>query len=280
LRLQQRHAEIKTRGRQRFAADRMHKLLLCAVASTLLGACAPTSRLLKPPVAATEPSPLERSQGTDGMAVQLQRVIVRNDPASWVRDAEWDEYVLTVRNDAPSLLVLRSIELSSDLLGSSQHAVLPDELKSQTARNLDTMKAAGRVLLIGYAGIATGGVLAMSALGYGLVAPLLPLAVIVAGVSAYRSQSQSNADDAVIEHELTRRGFSLPARLAPGSQLHGSAFFPVTPAPRRLLVRYDIDGAAREIAVDLGRFSALHLAPANAQEATPPTQSPKPPSRN
>ncbi|MEO5771954.1 MAG: hypothetical protein ABIQ29_07785 [Burkholderiaceae bacterium] len=258
----------------------MHKLLLCAVASTLLGACAPTSRLLKPPVAATEPSPLERSQATDGMAVQLQRVIVRNDSASWVRDAEWDEYVLTVRNDAPSLLALRSIELSSDLLGSSQHAVSSGELKSQTAKNLDTMKAAGRVLLIGYAGIATGGVLAMSALGYGLVTPLLPLAVIVAGVSAYRSQSRTNADNAVIEHELVRRGFSLPARLASGTQLQGSAFFPVTPAPRRLLLRYDLDGTAREIAVDLGRFSTLHLAPANAQESTPPAQSAKPPSGN
>ena len=86
------------------------------------------------------------------------------------------------------------------------------------------------------------------------------------------------AGDAVIRHELARRGFNLPAQLAPGSHLQRSAFFPVTPAPRRLLLRYDVDGDARELAVDLGRFSALHLAPAHAQTAVPSSPGTKPPS--
>ena len=214
------------------------------------------------------------------MTAQLQRLIVRNDSASWVRDAEWDEYVLTLRNDASSVVQLRSIELSSDLLGNSRHSVLPDELKSQTARNLDTMKAAGRVLLIGYAGIVTGGVLAMTALGYGLVTPLLPVAVLVAGVSAYRSQSQANADNAVIEHELARRGFRVPLRLEPGASVQGSALFPVTPAPRRLTLTYELAGTERALALELAPFANLHLDPAQAQGTALPTQAvPEPAAR-
>ena len=243
----------------------------------LLGACAPTSRLLKPTAAPAELSPPLHSQVVDGTAVQLQRRIGRNDVASWVSEAEWDEYVLTVRNGAKSPLQLRSIELSSVWLGNSQHAVLADELKGQTARNVDALKATGRVLLIGYAGIVTGGVLAMTALGYGLVAPLLPLAVVVAGVSAYRSQSQSNADEAVIQHELARRGFNLPLRLEPGASVQASAFFPVTPAPRRLTLRYGLASADGALVLELAPFANLHLDPAQAQgPALPPRAAPEP----
>lgn len=250
------------------------RLLLCLILPVLLGACASSSRILKPSAAEADLAPSLHARADDGVELMLHRVIVRNDGASWVRDADWDEYVLSVRSDAAAPVQLRSIELASELVADGKHTVVPNELKSQTARNAEGMKTAGRIFVIGYAGVATGGVLALSSLGYTVVTPLLPIAVLVAGVSAYRSQSQANADAAVIEYELGRRGFQVPAALAPGSRLQSSAFFPVTPAPKSLLLRYEVGGVERDLVLDLGRYSQLHLEPGARAAATAPMQAP------
>ncbi|MES2960187.1 MAG: hypothetical protein V4792_18515 [Pseudomonadota bacterium] len=241
--------------------DRIVRLILCGMSAALFSACAPTSRLLKAPASGTDTAPNLQTRANDGVEVTLHRVIVRNDSASWVRDAEWDEYVVSVRSDSAAPVQLRAVELASELLATGQHTVLPDALKSQSTKNVETLKSAGRAVMVGYAGIATASILALSSVGYAVVTPLLPVAVLVAGISAYRSQSQSNADDAAIERTLISRGFQLPASLDQGTRLQRSAFFPITPAPRRLLLRYELAGVEREVTLDLAQFSDLHLDP-------------------
>ena len=47
----------------------------------------------------------------------------------------------------------------------------------------------------------------------------------------------------------------------PGEALQRSAFFPVTPAPQRLVLRYAVGAEPRELALDLPALAGLHIAP-------------------
>ena len=234
------------------------RLALSVACAWLLAGCAADSRLLRPPLADPKAALGWQAQAADGVKLTLQRVIVRNDPASWVREADWDEYELSVRSDANAPVELRSIELSNQVLGEVKHSVLPDQLQSQTTKNVQAMKTAGRVVVIGYTGLVTGLFAWAASVGY-VVAPLIPVVLVAGGVSAYRSQSQANAEARVIEYEIDRRGFRLPAQLASGAELRQSAFFPVTPAPERLRLSYTLGGEARELVLPLPALANLHL---------------------
>ena len=250
-------------GTDKGLAARLLKIALCVLIAPLIGACAGESRLLHPPAADAVTALDWRVESGDGVKLSVQRVIVRNDGASWVREADWDEYALAVRNDGSLPIELRSIELANDILDSVRHTTAPDRLKSETTRNVETMKTAGRVVVIGYAGLVTGVVVLATAAGYTLIAPILPLALIVGGISAYRSQSRANAEALVIEYEIKRRGFDLPAQLAPGAELQRSAFFPVTPAPQHLRLRYAVGADQRELVLALPALAGLHIKPAD-----------------
>ena len=238
---------------------RVLTLTACVVVLSLLGACAKDSRLLNPSADHPLPALNWQAQSADGVKLNLKRVIVRNDEASWVKEADWDEYELSVRNDAAVPLQLRAIELSNDVLGRVPHSVVTDQLQSQTTRNVETMKTAGRVVVIGYTGLVTGLLVLASSAGYVVFAPVIPLALVVGGISAYRSQSQASADATVIEYEIQRRGFALPASLPSGAELQHSAFFPVTPAPEQLRLRYAIGGEERELVLPLPALAQLHI---------------------
>jgi hypothetical protein len=237
------------------------RVAACAVAALLLGGCAGKSRLLHPPPADATTVLGWRAEATDGVKLDVRQVIVRNDAASWVREADWDEYALVVRNDSNMPIQLRSVSLANEILDNVDHAIAPDQLKSETTRNVEAMKTAGRIVVIGSTGAVAGVLVLASAAGYTLMAPILPLALLVGGISAYRNQSRTNAEAMVIEYEIKRRGFQLPAELLPGAELQRSAFFPVTPAPQRLRLRYAVGAEQRELLIALPALSGLHIKP-------------------
>ncbi|RZA14923.1 MAG: hypothetical protein EOP93_17765 [Lysobacteraceae bacterium] len=234
----------------------------CTVAVLLLGGCAGKSRLLHPPPPDAATALGWRAEAGHGVKLDVQQVIVRNDAASWVREADWDEYALVVRNDGSTPIQLRSISLANDVLDNVNHTTAPDQLKSETTRNVDAMKTAGRIVVIGSTGAVAGVLVLATAAGYTVMAPILPLALLVGGISAYRTQSKVNAESMVIEYEIQRRGFLLPAELAPGAELRRSAFFPVTPSPQRLNLRYSLGAEQRELLLPLPALAGLHLKPA------------------
>lgn len=237
------------------------RIAACLALMLLLAGCAGKSRLLHPPAADATATLGWRAEAADGVKLEVQQLIIRNDAASWVREADWDEYALIVRNTGSAPVELRSITLANDVLDEVRHSTAPDQLKSETTRNVEAMKTAGRIVVIGSTGAVAGVLVLASAAGYTIMAPILPLALLVGGVSAYRSQSRANADAQVIEYEIQRRGFKLPAGLAPGVELRRSAFFPVTPAPQRLRLTYAVGGEQRELELALPALSGLHLKP-------------------
>lgn len=235
------------------------KALILPVALATSG-CAPQSRLHQPGTVADPPS-LDWRAGDDDVKVTLSRLIVQDGPGSWVKAASWDEYLVVLANDGREPATVHAIELSSERLQDASHTIDSDALEYASQNNLEALKTAGLVIAVGFAGASTALTVAFMSAGWTVVTPLAPIAILVGGISAYRSLSRRSQDNAVIAHQLERRGLRLPATLGPGTELRSSAFFPITPAPTRLQVRYEIRGERRIVALDLKPLSGLHLAP-------------------
>src|ERR1700674_2552682 len=95
----------------RFVSLLIATLGLCG----LVGACA-SSRLLKNPLPATAPDLGWAVSAAVGLTIEVDQLILRNSSGSWVRDANWDEYVLTIENKSPDSIEIRRIDLYSDKL--------------------------------------------------------------------------------------------------------------------------------------------------------------------
>jgi hypothetical protein len=122
----------------------------------VLGGCAVKSRVLKEPL----PTPVTDLKWTaaapEGFILELDQVIVRNSGGSWVRDANWDEYVLTVRNDSSAPVEIERFNLYSDKLpGPEQSSTSREQLEARSSATLRGLKDAG---IVAGAGVASAGV--------------------------------------------------------------------------------------------------------------------------
>jgi hypothetical protein len=251
----------------RFLTLVIGSLVLCG----LLGACA-SSRLLKKPLPTTAADLGWAASAPEGLTVEVDQLISRNGDGSWVRDANWDEYVLTVKNDSQAPFEIQRFDLYSEKLPAPEESSTSrDELEARTSRSLRALKDVG---IVAGAGIVVPGALILSAVGTsggfmsasagaeavaaaGVVA--IPVGLIGGTVYVIKRRHRAKEDKALIEQVLIERGFSVPLQIAPGRQLRRSAFFPVTPAPTRLVVHYAAGGDSREVSVDLPALAGLHL---------------------
>jgi hypothetical protein len=74
-----------------------------------------------------------------------------------------------------------------------------------------------------------------------------------------KRRHRARDDNVLIGQALVERGLGVPQQIAAGMQVRKSAFFPVTPAPTRLVAQYETGGEARELVLDLPALSGLHL---------------------
>jgi hypothetical protein len=93
---------------------------------------------------------------------------------------------------------------------------------------------------------------------------MIPVAIVTGGVIIHEKHKREREDRELIQQEIDRRAMPVPTDLAAGAERHGSWFFPITPAPERLLVHYLADAEERTLVVDLSAISTLHIKPAAA----------------
>ena len=240
------------------------------ILSGILGGCA-SSRLLKNPM----PSDADvgwTAASPEGLAIEVQQLIFRNTGGSWVRDANWDEYVLTIKNDSRNEVEILAINLySSKLAAPVESSTSREQLDARSNRNLRALKDVGIVAGVGIvgpsaliiAGIGTsGGMLSASAAGsaaaaLGIVA--IPVGLIGGTTYIINRHRQDKKDRGLIDRRLAERGYRLPLQIPAQAQLTKSAFFPVTPAPSRLVVNYLAGGDVREVSLELPDLAGLHL---------------------
>lgn len=236
---------------------------IIAVLALGLTACA-GSKILKEPIALQFAEPLAVAT-RDDVAVALAWVIVRDGPGTWARNADWDEYIIVVRNPGAAPLPVTSVALH-DALGER---VVPEAdrgaLVRASRRAVRRYRDADLEVKAGFGGgalAATGAVV-----WYGVAAPIAGAAaggaalgvaagaVIAAPVLAVGGLMRAN-NNRKVNDEILRRQTTFPIALAPGEERMLTVFFPLTPSPSRV----DIELGTGSITIETaGILTGLHL---------------------
>lgn len=230
----------------------MSSLTRLFIAACLLSACAPASRFVqhdKPPAAIDV-----RGSASGALRVTVAAIIGPDQPGSWVKEAAWDELSIVLASREG--VTVESLEIASALPANAAHSASRNELEGRSRANIEAWQALGTVggtvasvvgtSLMGAAALATGSAVA------GVTAIVaLPVIVIGAPVHLIRKSMRESEDRALIEAELGRRAVVLPLRVAPGTPVRGSAFFALTPDPRRLVVTYRQQGRLQKVEIAL-----------------------------
>jgi hypothetical protein len=249
-------------------------MALAATALVALGGCAGTRKLDHPlPVQDTGAVAYAEDER---IAATLDAVIVRDAPGSWVKNADWDEYLLRVRAtsrepvEITGIVVIDSLGTTLTPQGSRSALV---EASERTAKRYEdsgieiqagvgagtllgaSAVVAGAGLATGYAAVAAySAAAATAAVGLLVVAPALAVAGAVRGVQ--------NHD---IDEEIKRRRTPLPLSLAAGEERRLGKFFPLAPAPQRVDVTYLDASGEHVLAIDTkAALAGLHLPPVDA----------------
>jgi len=236
---------------------------LCA----LLCACSPQIRMLEQPGAERVADYHWTVAAPDGLNVTLHTVLVRDSIGSWVRDADWDEYILTVRNSSPSDVKIEQVRLYSTYLGAAQDSSLSREQLEDRSRA--TMANVRDVAVVAGAGaVAVGTTMAVAGAGYvGTIAALpvgfiaIPLVIGYESGHAAIRRNREHQDSSLIQLTMLERGVHLPLDIPAGTEATRSAFFPVTPAPTELVIGYRIDDESRVLRLELPALAQLHVKP-------------------
>ncbi|MBX3735794.1 MAG: hypothetical protein KF715_03815 [Candidatus Didemnitutus sp.] len=205
-----------------------------------------------------------------GVTVQIQNVITFKGPGSWKQEARWDEYAVRLGNTSAAPVTITSVELV-DLHGRPQQpSTDPWVLEKASYTNwekygktgLKLSAGAGAVILYTSAATAaaSGSILSGGAAAGGSVAAMniLP-AVALVDITAVAVMNRNNRK--AVETEFARRRIELPLTLAPQQQKQGSFFFPMTPAPKELIVHARVGNQEIELRLPLPALAKLHLKP-------------------
>lgn len=256
-------------------------LLLTCIAAALASGCAST-RMMKQPIAGAV-LPQTPHTADPQLSLDLTNVIVRDGPGSWARHANWDEYQLDLRNASGEPLAIDGIVVidafDTTVEPKSQSRALRRETRHSLRRYRDhgikvrpgappaVMVAGGTVVATYGAAVVTvgtssflGGSGALVGAGIGIASG--GVALIAVGVN---NAIQTHR----LDHELEHRVLDTHATLAAQGTLHGSVFFPITPTPKRIEVRYHAGNAPHTLSVPLDQLLAgMHIDTTQAS-ATP-----------
>ena len=207
----------------------------------------------------------------------LDWVIVRDGPGTWAKNADWDEYLLRVRNQSDQpITVARVIVVDSldtriapepgrkQLVKSSKKTARrykKSGIKVKAGRGAGTMLVAGAAVTAvgvgaaaataygaamsgaaaGTAGAAAGGLL--------LLGPALAVGGIVRGVN-----------NSKVNSEIELRQSALPAEIPAGEETNLDIFFPLAPSPKEVQLTYiDSDGEHTLVIDTSVSLDGLHI---------------------
>jgi hypothetical protein len=228
--------------------------------------------MVKEPNAEQIPDYRWAATAPDGLTVTVHTVLVRNGPGSWVRDADWDEYILTVKNSSRSAMKIEFLRLYSPYLPASQQSSLA--LQQLEDQSHDTLHNVRDVTVVAGAGTLAAGatVAATAGAGYIGAAAVAPVAMLTLPFLQYpidqtvERRHLEREDRSLIELTILERGIHPPLEIPPAGETTRSAFFPLTPAPNRLVVDYRIGDDRRSLEVPLTALAQLHLKPGHTPQ--------------
>jgi hypothetical protein len=87
----------------------------------------------------------------------------------------------------------------------------------------------------------------------------IPVGLIGGTVYVINRHRRDKKDRLLIDQQLKDRGYAVPLQIAAQTQMTKSAFFPITPAPTRLVLNYSTHGEVQAISLELPELAGLHL---------------------
>lgn len=245
----------------------------CAlVCMFVLSGCGGTKVLKEAqPIQTTQPLATVSDQQVTAI---LDWVIVRDGPGTWAKNADWDEYLLRIRNlsDQPiqviRVIVVDSLDTRIEsqpkrkqlVKGSKQTArrYKDSGIKVKAGRGAGTMLVAGAAVTVigvgaasvvavsgatvaGSAGAAAGGLL--------LLGPALAVGGIVRGVR-----------NSAVNKQIEQRQTVLPLELSAGEELPLNVFFPLAPSPGMVEISYTDVTGEHSLTIDTSTsLNGLHI---------------------
>lgn len=183
----------------------------------------------------------------------LKTVIVPNGAGAWIKDADWDEYVLNLSNQTSQAVSVYSIQLV-DMRGIRiDPEMSPAGLRAKSAQLKEAYANAGSEAAKDMGG-QLGGAAASTA--YGVAATGLMgvagfvMAPIAIGAALYGKHAK-NKDEA--QSQTTFDGRQLPQQLTLDGQasITGSKYYPIAPKSRALVIAYRAGGKVGTLRLSL-----------------------------
>ena len=222
--------------------------------------------------------PILASANNGDLQADLDWVIYRDGPGTWVRNADWDQYLVTLTNHTNGPLEVRNTTVYNSLgiaTSAQSNRTLLIKGSKETARNY---KDEGLKVKAGFGGtslIVAGTTTGVAAVGLGaasiyggtavaataLTGMLIAPALVVGGIV-----KSSNGRKVARQIESTHA--SNPTSLAPGETRQLSYYFPISPSPRRVEIDYRSNAVDHVLALDTSvALQDLHIGEKTTESA-------------
>lgn len=261
------------------SSKRLHgiSLIVFGLLALVLAGCGGT-KILKEP----EPVELEGpiAGGRDAsVAAGLDWVIVRDGPGTWARNADWDEYLIRVRNVGDSdvkitnVLVYDSLDSPAEPIASRRQLVRESKAVTKRYKNEGLKVKAGLgggTLAVTAGAVAVGGLStgaaalgatsSAAALGATAVAAMAVAPVIAVG-GVMRGVNNSK-----VSRRIEERSSELPIEIGVGEEATIDLFYPLSPSPLRMEINYSTPSNEQTLVIDTSVvLNGLHLGPGKEQ---------------
>lgn len=245
------------------------RALVALAILAVLGGCGGT-KVLKEAQPLVAQEPLAVAADTR-LSATLDWVIVRDGPGTWAKNADWDEYLVSIRNETGKTIAITAISVVDS--GEHRHESIANrkQLVKASRKTARRYKGEGVEVKAGVGGgalLLTGVLSANVGMGAGaaavygstaaagaaagalVLAPVLVVGGVVRGVN-----------NGKVSNEIERRQTPLPLQLEPGTAQSIDLFFPIAPSPLELRIDYADAAGEHTLVIDtLEALDGLHLA--------------------
>jgi hypothetical protein len=226
------------------------------------------SRILKEPEPLVVAHPLATASD-QRLSATLDWVIVRDGPGTWAKNADWDEYLLTISNqsDLPiqltNIIVVDSLNMRIAAQSGREQLVKASNKTVQRYKQsgIKVTAASGRITMAGAA--TAGGAAVGAAMGSGTIVGAglgATIGVLVFAPAILVGSIVRSARHSAVNTQIEQRQTLLPLDVPAGSELMLDVFFPLAPSPGTVELTYSNATGEHDIVIDTSAtLNGLHI---------------------
>ncbi len=244
--------------------------LITTLTITLMLSGCGGQKLNKKQQASSHDRPL-MSANNDHVMISIEDVLIKNSPSSWVKNANWDEYVIRIKpkiNDGVQINSIHIIDTFGDQidkgfsrkhLNKSSKAIKKKYRKAgyevkigQTQNNaiIDVTAASGLGAAAGST-VSSAYIGTASSAAAGAVVLFIPVAIVTGVVRSVNHRK--------VQQVLNEKNVVMPKRVAASGEVM-SFIFPAVPSPKHLIITYETNDVIHEIDINLTELlTGIHL---------------------